>query len=175
MTALDLADADFDADSIALIYTARDTARSLGHGYVGTEHLLLAATQLLPEVRTALSEHGLTDPDRLTSELQRVVAANPQWSRYIADDDALAAIGVDGPAVREKARSEFGEQFTAAEPGPGMTARAATVLGQAAELARADNRLVRPIDIATGVLADSDGVAHRLVAGVGLDPAALLG
>jgi hypothetical protein len=174
MTALDLAEADFDAESLALIEAAGEAARSLGHGYVGTEHLLLAASQLVPEVKTALSEHGLTDPDRLAIELQRVVAAHPEWYRYIADDDALAAIGVDGPAVRERARAEFGELFTPTEPGPGMTERVANVLGQASEVARADDRLVRPIDIAIGVLADSDGVAHQLVAGLGYDPAALL-
>jgi ATP-dependent Clp protease ATP-binding subunit ClpA len=175
MTALDLAEADFDGESLALIDTARETARSLDHGYVGTEHLLLAAAQLLPEVRTALSDQNLAGPDRLTAELQRMAAAHPEWSHYIADDDALAAIGVDGPAVREKARAEFGELFTPAEPGPGMTERAANVLGQAAGVARADNRLVRPIDIAIGVLADNDSVAHQLVTGLGYDPAALLG
>jgi ATP-dependent Clp protease ATP-binding subunit ClpA len=174
MTGLDLADADFDAASLALIDKARETARSLDHGYVGTEHLLLASAQLLPEVRTALSDHGLAGPDRLATELQRLVAAHPEWSPYIADDDALAAIGVDGPAVRERARTEFGEMFTPAEPGPGMTERAANVLSQAAEQARADDRLVRPIDVAIGVLADRDGVAHQLVAGLGYDPAALL-
>jgi ATP-dependent Clp protease ATP-binding subunit ClpA len=175
MTDLDLADADFDAPSLALIDTARETARSLDHGYVGTEHLLLAAAGLLPEVRTALSDHGRAGPDRLTTELQRMVAAHPEWSPYIADDDALAAIGVDGPAVREKARTEFGERFTPAQPGPGMTERAARVLSRASELARDNNRLVRPIDIAIGVLADTDGVAHQLVAELGYDPAALLG
>jgi ATP-dependent Clp protease ATP-binding subunit ClpA len=174
MTDLDLIEADFDTDSIALIDAARETARSLDHGYVGTEHLLLASAQLLPEVRTALSDHGQAGPDRLATELQRVVAAHPEWSPYIADDDALAAIGVDGPAVREKARAEFGDLFTAAEPGPGMTERAANVLSRAAELARADDRLVRPIDVTIGVLADRDGVAHQLVAALGYDPAALL-
>jgi hypothetical protein len=147
----------------------------LDHGYLGTEHLLLAAAQLLPEVRTALSDRGLAGPDRLTTELQRMTAAHPEWSRYITDDDALAAIGVDGPAVRAKARAEFGELFTAAEPGPGMTARAANVLGRAAELARADNRQVRPIDIVIGVLADNDSIAHQLVTALGYDPATVLG
>jgi ATP-dependent Clp protease ATP-binding subunit ClpA len=175
MTALDLAEADFDTDSLALLDAAQQTARALDHGYVGTEHLLLAAAQRLPEVRAALSGDGLAGPDRLTTELQRMVAAHPEWSHYIADDDALAAIGVDGPAVRAKARAEFGELFTPATPGPGMTARAANVLGQASERARADNRLVRPIDIVIGVLADGDSVAHQLVAGLGYDPAALLG
>jgi ATP-dependent Clp protease ATP-binding subunit ClpA len=174
MTDLDLIEADFDADSLALIDAARETARSLDHGYVGTEHLLLASAQLLPEVRTALSDHGQAGPDRLATELQRMVAAHPEWSPYIADDDALAAIGVDGPAVRERARAEFGDLYTAAEPGPDLTARAATVLSGAAELARADNRLVRPIDVVNGVLADRDGVAHQLVAALGYDPAALL-
>jgi ATP-dependent Clp protease ATP-binding subunit ClpA len=174
MTALELAEADFDTDSLALFDVARETARTLGHGYVGTEHLLLAAAQLLPEVRTALSDHGTAGPDRLAAELQRMVAAHPEWSPYIADDDALAAIGVDGPAVREKARAEFGDLVRAAEPGPGMTERAASVLSQARELARADDRLVRPIDVAIGVLADRDGVAHQLVAGLGYDPGALL-
>lgn len=56
-----------------------------------------------------------------------------------------------------------------------MTARAANVLGHACERARADHRLVLPIDIAIGVLADGDSVAHQLVAGLGYDPAALLG
>jgi ATP-dependent Clp protease ATP-binding subunit ClpA len=175
MTDLDLAEADFDTDSLALIDRAQETARSLDHGYVGTEHLLLAAAQLLPQVRTALSEHGLAGPDRLTTELQRMAAAHPEWSHYIADDDALAAIGVDGPAVRAHARAEFGELFTPAMPGPGMTARAANVLRQACDVARADGRLVRPIDIAIGVLADNDSVAHQLVTGLGHDPSALLG
>jgi ClpA/ClpB-like protein len=106
MTGLDLAEADFDTDSLALIDLARQTARSLDHGYVGTEHLLLASAQLLPEVRAALSDDGLAGTDRLATELQRMVDAHPEWSPYIDDDDALAAIGVDGPVVRELARAD---------------------------------------------------------------------
>jgi ATP-dependent Clp protease ATP-binding subunit ClpA len=174
MSDLTLTADEFDDDARAMIAAAQQDARTLGHGYVGTEHLLLAATRAVPELRAGLAAHQSVDLERLTTELQRVVAENPEWLRYIPDDDALAAIGVDRRAVRDRAREEFGELFTAAPEGPGFTVRAARTLDAAAERANAAGHRARPQDIARSVLAESEGVACRVLARLDVDATVLL-
>jgi ATP-dependent Clp protease ATP-binding subunit ClpA len=175
MNELDVTEADFDTDAMALIAAAQQGARTLGHGYVGTEHFLLAAARLTPELRTTLAAHGSLTPDRLTTELQRIVAENPDWLPYVSDDVALAAIGVDGPAVRDQAREEFGDLFTPAPEGPWFTPRVAGVLTGAVSRAREAGRLAAPVDLVVGVLAGSGGVAHQVLAQLGCDTDVLLG
>jgi ATP-dependent Clp protease ATP-binding subunit ClpA len=80
-----------------------DEARRLGHGYVGTEHLLLALTRN-PEGSASriLGELGVTYRDIANCSFLAGL-----WAPRI-DGDALATLGIDLEAVRERLEESFG-------------------------------------------------------------------
>jgi ATP-dependent Clp protease ATP-binding subunit ClpA len=87
-----------------VVILAQEEARTLGHHYIGTEHLLLGllctGDGLAARVMT---DAGLTAPD-VRSEIARLVGPG----RPLADADALRAIGIDIDAVREHVERTFG-------------------------------------------------------------------
>ena len=80
-----------------------DEARRLGHGYVGTEHVLLALTRN-PEGSASriLDQLGVTNRDIANSSFLAGLWAPP------IDRDALATLGIDLEAVRERLEESFG-------------------------------------------------------------------
>ena len=94
-----------DADTVAVLEAGFDEARRLGHGWLGTEHLLLALAQhrdVLPEavaqllpgehaVRAALLEHMGDRPPLPQGEL-------------------LGTLGIDLDEVRAAVRRTFGAE-----------------------------------------------------------------
>jgi ATP-dependent Clp protease ATP-binding subunit ClpA len=80
-----------------------DEARRLGHGYVGTEHVLLALTSD-PHggASRALAELGVTHADIRGSAFLAAV-----WAPRI-DPDALASLGIDLDTVRDRLDETFG-------------------------------------------------------------------
>jgi ATP-dependent Clp protease ATP-binding subunit ClpA len=80
-----------------------DVARQLGHDYVGTEHVLLALTRNSQGGATRiLSRLGVTHADIEDSALLAQL-----WAPRI-DPDALATLGIDFEAVRERVEETFG-------------------------------------------------------------------
>jgi ATP-dependent Clp protease ATP-binding subunit ClpA len=80
-----------------------DEARRLGHNYIGTEHVLLALTRN-PESRATrvLRQLGVTHGDiKDSATLTRL------WAPRI-DPDALATLGIDLEAVRQRLEETFG-------------------------------------------------------------------
>jgi len=91
-----------DAKTTAVIDAALADSRRLGHGYLGTEHLLVALVDrrdLLPESAAAL----LPGPDSVRSALARALGASPQ-----RDAELLKVVGIDLEAVRSAVRHTFG-------------------------------------------------------------------
>ena len=84
---------------------AQEEARALGHGYLGTEHLLLG---LLGEkegvAARALADAGVTGDD-VRAGIDAIVGRGVAPSD---DAEALRAIGIDLDAVRENAERAFG-------------------------------------------------------------------
>jgi ATP-dependent Clp protease ATP-binding subunit ClpA len=92
----------FTAEARTAVVRAQSEARSLGHGWIGTEHLLLAV--LADEgsgVTAALHGLGL-DADRVRQQVQAAVGAG------IDDDTALRDLGIDLGAVRRRVEERFG-------------------------------------------------------------------
>jgi ATP-dependent Clp protease ATP-binding subunit ClpA len=94
------------------VAVAQDEARSLDHGWIGTEHLLLG---LLADpgtpVSTAVAGLGVTH-DRVRAELVRTLGTGPaaplaEPARE-QDDEALREIGIDIDAVRRRVEEQFG-------------------------------------------------------------------
>jgi ATP-dependent Clp protease ATP-binding subunit ClpA len=168
-----------------VVVDAQREARELRHGYLGTEHLLLAILGR-PEDPAAgvLTEAGL-DHGTARQAVRRLLGEGDQAQ-------ALASIGVDLDAVREAVESVFGEGALDAPPeeepkrrgwfrsGGGFgghipfTARAKKVL----ELSLRESLRLKSGEIAVGhlllgVLREGEGLGARVIAEHGLDPKAV--
>jgi ATP-dependent Clp protease ATP-binding subunit ClpA len=99
------------------VVQAQEHARRLGHRYIGCEHILLAAVSASGPTATALREHGVT-PQAVETEIVRLIGLGQAASLFSAlDREALAAVGIDLDAVRERIEAAFGpDAFTRAAP-----------------------------------------------------------
>jgi ATP-dependent Clp protease ATP-binding subunit ClpA len=108
----------FTGGGRAVVVQAQEHARRLGHGYIGCEHLLLAAASTSEPAGAALREHGVT-PEGVEAEIVRRVGLGQAAGLFSAlDRDALASIGIDIDAVRAQIEAAFGpDALTRAGPG----------------------------------------------------------
>ena len=89
----------FTVAARGVVVDAQEQARTLGHGEIMPEHLLLAT---------------IADTDSIGSQVlrdlgvEREVLVREVAALGLADDEALRAIGVDLAAVRQKAEAAFG-------------------------------------------------------------------
>ena len=151
-------------------YLARgaDEARRLGHNYIGTEHVLLGlihdpaggATRVLGEL--AIS------PDSIEQSLASWLGHTSLAPRI--DPEALAALGIDFEAVRDRLEQTFG-------PGALEQTRSAC-LGIAPRLKLAlahalDHSVGEPLadeHVLLGMLSVPDSLAARVLADLGASP-----
>lgn len=96
----------FDDDVRALVRTAQDRARALGHPFLGCEHLLYAIAHSPTPVGEAARAHGVT-PDRVAAQTERLLNS-PRSVFDRLDAEALAAIGIDLQAVRKAVEADLG-------------------------------------------------------------------
>ena len=149
------------------VVRAQEEARALGHGWIGTEHLLLgAATD-----RDGLAARVLATAGVGIEELRAAVATSVGRGDGYRDADALAAIGIDLAAVREAIESTFGTgalERTRAGCIP-FTARAKKAL----ELAGGEAQKLGHDYIGSEhlllALAGSEGLARKLLQARGLE------
>jgi hypothetical protein len=106
----------FTGDARGVLTAAREGALSLGHDWIGCEHLLLALAATGGEVGTMLRGQGVT-PERVRVEAVRLAGAGRGASLFdVLDRDALAAIGIDLDAVRGRVEAAFGAGALIAPP-----------------------------------------------------------
>lgn len=148
-----------------------DEARRLGHGYIGTEHVLLALTRDPESAATrVLRRLGVTHGDIKDSAFLAGV-----WAPRI-DSDALATLGIDLDAVRERLEETFGrdalEQTRAGMLEPtraGIRCVAPRLkLALADALDRAGQQPVRDDHVLLGMLSVPDSLAARALAELGV-------
>ena len=94
----------FTQDARAVVVGAQGEARSLGHAWVGTEHLLLTALARQSDVSRALAGLGLDAP-RFRARVAAEIGAGPAGPD---DETALRDLGIDLGAVRERVEQRFG-------------------------------------------------------------------
>jgi ATP-dependent Clp protease ATP-binding subunit ClpA len=153
------------------LFAGADEARRLGHGYVGTEHVLLALTRN-PQGGAArlLSRLGVTRGDIESSSFLAGV-----WAPRI-DRDALATLGIDLDAVRERMEETFGHGALA-QTGAGMlepssagiqcvAPRLKQALADAVD--RAADQPVQDEHVLLGMLSVPDSLAARALAELGV-------
>ncbi|HLM05248.1 MAG TPA: Clp protease N-terminal domain-containing protein [Blastococcus sp.] len=158
-----------------VVVDAQAEARELQHGWVGTEHLLLALLEQSTPASEVLGRHGLT-----RRSVRAAVAST--LSGVDLDADALTTLGIDLAAVRDKVEEAFGP---GALDGPGpraagreghlpFTRRAKKVLELALREAIAlKDKTIGDGHIALGLLREGEGLAMKVLADHGVDPVAL--
>jgi len=100
----------FTPDLVAVLPRALEQSARLGHGYLGSEHLLLAVAAADHPVGAILRAHGVT-PQRVEQEIVRHVGVGAGAGLLGGlDRDALAAIGIDLDTVRARIESSFGPE-----------------------------------------------------------------
>jgi len=131
----------FTGEARRIVVQAQEDARRLGHGYIGPEHMLLAVASTGQPVSAVLRDHGVT-PERVEAELLRIAGGgHPADLLGDLDREALAAIGIDLDAVRDRLETAFGRDALARPlPGACRSRRPAWAKGPVAELMRRRQR-----------------------------------
>ena len=175
----------FTSPARAAVVAAQVEARKLGHGFIGTEHLLIA---LLDDDQGAIGRllhaHGV-DAAFVRADVQRRVGAKrPDLSFADADSEdaaALKAIGIDLTAVRAAIEETFGAnalylprpapkkrgifgRFHAAGGHIPFTRRAKKVLELSLrEALRLKHHFIAPEHILLGILREGEGLAALIL------------
>jgi ATP-dependent Clp protease ATP-binding subunit ClpA len=167
----------FADDARAVVVGAQAHAVDLHHGWIGTEHLLLSLLDD-PDRRAArlLAGHGVTVP-WAREEVERIVGrGTPDL-----DAEALATLGIDLDAVRERVERTFGPGALARRRGRRgvcagghvpFTPRAKKVLELSLReaVARGD-RSIGSEHVLLGLAREGEGVAARILRSRGVDHA----
>jgi ATP-dependent Clp protease ATP-binding subunit ClpA len=105
---------DFSGEGRQVVACAQEQARRLGHGFIGTEHLLYGLACADGQVGAVLRERGVT-PERYEAQFVELVGTGTGHHHDMRgagsdplDRDALSAIGIDLDAVRERVEALFG-------------------------------------------------------------------
>ena len=174
----------FDAGARATVVAARDEARKLGHGWIGTEHLLLGVLHTAGyRAVEELAGAGLT-VEVVREEIRRRVGPG--------DADALRTIGIDLDAVRARVEETFGpgaldappqaarrrrrarHRFVPAPCWSPFTPRAKKTLELALRHAvRLRSEHITPDHVLLGVLTEGRGLAVEVLLEQGLEPTRL--
>jgi ATP-dependent Clp protease ATP-binding subunit ClpA len=93
-----------------VVVLAQEEARSLGHRYVGTEHLLLALVREGDGVAARVLTAAGASLDDMRSDVLRIVGEGGPVTDLVgpADADALRAIGIDVDSIRDRIEESFG-------------------------------------------------------------------
>jgi ATP-dependent Clp protease ATP-binding subunit ClpA len=148
-----------------VVLGARVEAQRLGHGFIGTEHTLLAILRNPGAMAYGiLTDAGLTH-DSVLGYL------NGLWGLGPDDAEALSAIGIDLEAVRSKVEEWFGAQH---ETGPTigrlpLSKRAKKVLELSLrEALTLKHGYIGTEHILLGLIRDGDGLAAKSMMASGL-------
>jgi len=101
-----------------VVVLAQDEARTLGHGYVGTEHLLLALIREQEGLAARVLASAGVSVAGVRADVRRIVGPGPGFLAEAGseapglvgptDADALRAIGIDVDSIRERIEESFG-------------------------------------------------------------------
>ena len=151
------------SDVKAVLTEAQDEARRLGHGYIGTEHLLIALLDRAtsPGVAEVRRQGLVAGVVRRTAV--EVFEATENAAPYVPDEESLAAVGVDLREVRKRVEAEFGAGSMPMRMGaPPFTPRAKDAVEAAVAIADGAGRGVAgEDDLLLGILGDEGSVGSR--------------
>lgn len=155
------------------IELAEKEAVSLGHPFIGTEHLLIGLLAQDGDAKEILDEFGISVDDARKAVASKVgdVSAGVETM----DAKALDEVGIDLQVVKSKVEQTFGEGALKIPPGrPRFTPRSARTLEMAVgKAAAAGSAVVEPEHLLRAVVSDPDGFAAQVLEQLAPDPAAL--
>lgn len=159
----------FTDEARQAVALAQEEATQLRHGWIGTEHLLLGVLRAGGDGARLLRGFGL-ELESVRDEVVRYIGRGEED----IDRDALATLGIDLDAVRERVEKAFGAGALSRGRGCGgghvpFTPRAKKAL----ELTLRESialgaRELRADHLVLGLLREGDGVAATLLHGHGI-------
>jgi ATP-dependent Clp protease ATP-binding subunit ClpA len=165
-----------------VVVDAQVQARRLGHGYVGTEHILLGLLQGDGIAARVLGSLGVTS-EAVEREVLAEVGRGPLGSE---DAAALGAIGIDLDEVRRRVEASFGPGALHWRPGGGcrripligghipFTPRAKKVLELSLREALAlKHKYIGTEHILLGLIREGEGLAMLVLTRLGTGPQAV--
>ena len=163
-----------------VLVLAEEEARSLGHNYVGTEHLLLGVARERDGVGAVVLTRLGFDAGAARAEVRRVVSEGAAGLEP-GDADVLRSIGIDLDEVRRQAEDAFGpgaleragwRRRCRARVGPGLafTPRAKRCLELALrEALTLKHGYIGTEHVLLGLLREGEGLAATLLCRQGVD------
>jgi ATP-dependent Clp protease ATP-binding subunit ClpA len=156
----------FTTPAREVVLGARVEAQRLGHGFIGTEHMLLAVLR-----NPGAMAYGILTDAGLTHD-SVLAYLNGLWGLGPEDAEALSAIGIDLEAVRSKVEESFGAQYETGQPTIGrlpFSKRAKKVLELSLREALAlKHGYIGTEHILLGLVRDGDGLAAKSMVASGL-------
>jgi ATP-dependent Clp protease ATP-binding subunit ClpA len=162
----------FTTDARRTVVLARQEAQDLHHPFTGTEHLLLALLDAPgTTAQRVLAAHGISRDAVVRGITGYVGPAD-------VDAEALAALGIDLDAVRDRVEAAFGAgALERRRPPRGrapFSGRAKKVLELSLRESLAmKQRSITDGHILLGLLREGGGLGIRVLCDSGVDPAAL--
>lgn len=99
----------FSRPAREVVVGAQEEARSLGHDWIGTEHLLLAALRLPEEPGAATLVRLGVSAENCRTAVSSVVGGAEGDALGPQDAEALKAFGIDLDEIRRRAENAFGD------------------------------------------------------------------
>ena len=99
----------FSRSAREIVVGAQEEARSLGHDWIGTEHLLLAALRLPEEPGAATLVRLGVSAESCRAAVAGVVGGAEGDALGPQDAEALKAFGIDLDEIRRRAENAFGD------------------------------------------------------------------
>jgi ATP-dependent Clp protease ATP-binding subunit ClpA len=185
----------FDDDALAVVEAAQREATSLGHNYLGTEHLLLGIVAA-PDTAGArlVTERGV-DAEGIRRALKEKLGV--PLREFHSPAPLLASLGIDIEEVRRRAEATFGAETVrrvavrearrrrwrlrrrqcASPVAPSalawgtvrFTPRVKHTVELAAEQADRRHQPITPTHLLLGVLIEGQGLACEILADAGID------
>ncbi|MFF4410636.1 Clp protease N-terminal domain-containing protein [Streptomyces sp. NPDC001404] len=155
------------------VVASQDAALSLGHDFIGTEHILLGLAQTAGTAGEVLREHGVDLAQTRQKVVRLLEESGASATGGQAAKDALASIGIDVAEIQRRADDTFGPgAFTF--PRPAYTPHAKTALELTLrEAAALGQQRIDTEHILLGLVAEGEGLALAVLTALDVDPAAL--
>ena len=155
------------------VVASQDAALSLGHDFIGTEHILLGLAQTAGTASEVLREHGVELAQAREETVRILAESGVAATGGRAAKDALASIGIDVAEIQRRADDTFGPgafRF----PRPAYTPHAKKALELTVrEAAALGHQHFDTEHMLLGLLAEGEGVAIKVLTALHVDPAAL--
>jgi ATP-dependent Clp protease ATP-binding subunit ClpA len=153
------------------VVASQDAALSMGHDFIGTEHLLLGLAQTAGTAGEVLSEHGVDLSQARATTVRLLAESGVPATGGQEAKDALASIGIDITEIQRRADETFGPgafRFPRPPYTPHAKKALESALHEAAALRRED---IDTEHVLLGVLAADEGVACQVLTALGANPA----